>query len=200
RTDMDHPFVRRSQITSPRPLRGTFKPLKRTVQFQKTGKSMANEELTTLIEEIRAQVDGFNPPATETDLARLHDMVGHLPDDLLLIYRDHDGSVYLPSRDPVRRTARLMPIAEVLRTKQEMAPFAKDLPAEGCVTCFWTDDNSNYCGIYTDGPLSGWLTCLNHDEPMLTPAFRSVVAFLKRLLASAPGIEPKSAACDLPTV
>jgi hypothetical protein len=161
---------------------------------------MPPEELTNVIREIHARLEGFNPPATENELSRLCDTLGFIPEEISLIYRDHNGSADLPRCGMAQLTARLMPIDEVLDTKRAMVPFAKSLASVGSVTWFWTDDNSNYCGIYTDGPLTGWLTCLNHDEPMLTPAFRSVAAFLKRLLDSATGIEARSATCDLPTV
>jgi hypothetical protein len=73
------------------------------------------------------------------------------------------------------------------------------LPAIGPVAWLWTDDNSNYCGIYTDGPLRGWLCILDHEEPMLTPAFRSIASFITRLFTEVRQ-KDRGGAYDLPSV
>src|SRR5205085_1865357 len=70
----------------------------------------------------------------------------------------------------------------------------------GRIAWLWSDDNSNFAGLYTDGPLAGWLVKLDHDEPMLAPAWRSVGSFLERLLDSAPGTAVANAAVDLPAL
>ncbi|MCM3701384.1 HEAT repeat domain-containing protein [Paenibacillus macerans] len=45
----------------------------------------------------------------------------------------------------------------------------------------WTDDNSNYVGIYFKGPLSYRVCYLNHEETDLSPAFRSAGSFIAAL-------------------
>ncbi|MGZ7443250.1 HEAT repeat domain-containing protein [Paenibacillus sp. TH7-28] len=45
----------------------------------------------------------------------------------------------------------------------------------------WTDDNSNYVGIYFNGPLSYRVCYLNHEETDLSPAFRSAGSFIAAL-------------------
>jgi len=91
----------------------------------------------------------------------------------------------------------LMPIAEVIKTNNAMR--AIEFPKVGAVVWLWTDDNSNYSGLYTDGSLRGWICVLDHEEPMLTPAYRSVESFLSRLAAVALSEEERRA-CDIPSL
>jgi hypothetical protein len=141
----------------------------------------------------RSLFDGFNPPASEADLTELRRVVGPVPDDVLLLYQDHDGSKRLPRRGGTALTARLMPVAEMLKNQSLMDRVP--IPKAGTVVWLWTDDNSNYCGIYADGPLQGFLTVLDHEEQMLTPAFRSVVCFMEQLLVQA--IDGENPAYDI---
>jgi hypothetical protein len=157
--------------------------------------------LNELIANIRSSFDGFNPPAQEEKLAELLEALGGVPDEVLALYRDHDGSVRLPRRQNSELTARLMPVSEALRFRKNPVRFIEKIPKAGNWACLWTDDNSNWCGIYTDGPLSGCVTVLDHEAPMLVPAFRSIESFLMRLLAEAPNDDEddarKSVAYDI---
>jgi hypothetical protein len=148
------------------------------------------------IRNLRATFDGFNSPASESNLAQLQRAVGPLPYEVLLIYHDHDGSNDLPRNDGLL-AARLMPVSEVMETRTAM--IDRGLPKVGSVAWLWTDDNSNYCGIYTDGLLAGWLTVLDHEEPMLTPAFRSTASFTLGLLAEAEK-SYEERAIDIPSI
>lgn len=142
-------------------------------------------ELGKMIWRIRSEFSGFNPPASQEALARLQASLGHLPEGVRALYLDHDGSDDFPEANGIRLAARLMTIAEVIQTRHAMAAHANRLCKLPEIAWLWTDDQSNYCGIYTDGPLSGWLFVLNHEEPEVTPAFRSIASFLSRLLAAA---------------
>lgn len=116
----------------------------------------------------------------------------------MTLYQDHDGSPSLPRQGEAWLPARLLPIDEAVETQQMLAQATADEPSTGDVAWLWTDDNSNYVGIYTSGLLQGWLVKLNHEEPILTPAYRSVTAFLSRLLTVAPGTaEEDDAAYDI---
>jgi hypothetical protein len=99
----------------------------------------------------------------------------------------------------------MLPVDEVIQTHTTMMPYVDAMPKVGPVTWCWTDDNSNYCGILTDGPLSGWLTVFDHEEPMLTPAFRSIGSFMERVLVSVADDDggeqmAQSPALDIPSI
>jgi hypothetical protein len=157
-------------------------------------------KLQKVLEEVRSLYNGFNPPASEESLTELQSSVGPLSDEVVALYRDHSGSNGLPERGRSALTARLMPVAEVLTTQVAMNRLR--IPKIGAAICLWTDDNSNYCGVYTEGPLSGWVTVIDHEEPMLTPAFRSVSSFISQLLVEAPSDDKDEAqtlaAYDIP--
>lgn len=151
--------------------------------------------MTNLIRRLRDDYQGFRAPAEDAVLTRLNEAVGPLPDDVLALYRDHDGSEYCPesaTSDGVL-PARLMPIEEAIETQPNVRDAwlrmdSVEVPAAGEIAWLWTDDNSNYVGVYTSGPLRGWLTKLNHAEPILTPSWRSVAGLLENLLNAAPGV------------
>jgi hypothetical protein len=162
--------------------------------------------LPDLLRQLRDRYDGFNPPATAADLARLQSTLGPLPDEVLALYRDHDGSPAAPLRDGAWLPTRLLPTNEALDITQTLRSF--DNPSLGDVAWLWTDDNSNYAGVYTTGPAAGFVVIFAHDEPSLAPAYRSVAAFLQHLIDSAPkpaadGSEDdfdNDAAIDIPTI
>jgi hypothetical protein len=54
-----------------------------------------------------------------------------------------------------------------------------------CAGLFWTDDNSDYAGVFLDAPLYGRVFFLAHDQPDDTPRFRSVESFCQSMLAAA---------------
>jgi hypothetical protein len=136
----------------------------------------------------------LNPPANEEDLARLQSAVGTLPNEILDIYRFHNGSENVAVEGDISLPVRLLPIDEAIENNLEVASFLGDTPKAGKVALLWGDDNSNYVGVYTDGLLSGWLVVLDHEETMLAPAYRSAAAFLSRVLASLPGVAPEDEA------
>lgn len=45
----------------------------------------------------------------------------------------------------------------------------------------WADDNSNYIGLYYDGPLSYKVCYINHEETDISPGFRNVESFIREL-------------------
>lgn len=46
----------------------------------------------------------------------------------------------------------------------------------------WTDDSSNYVGVYMFGPLTGKVCFINHEEIDLSPVYPNVQTFIKILL------------------
>jgi hypothetical protein len=156
-------------------------------------------DLREIIREMREVVQGFNPPADAGALAKLEGLAADIPADVVHLYRDHDGLDAIPLANGSMFAARLMPVEQAMKTQIAMNSIA-DLPKCGSVLWLWTDDNSNYCGVYTDGPLAGWLTVFDHEEPMLVPAFRSVASFMEALLNEAMKEEEDDPAIDVPYV
>jgi len=155
--------------------------------------------LREIIKEFRTEFANLNMPASTEDLRDLEHAIGGLPDQVLILYRDHNGSAQLPQVRDRKLAARLMPIEEVITTQAALNRLRDSLPTIGALAWLWSDDNSNYCGVYMDGPLRGWLCILDHEEPILTPAFRSIESFMSRLLSEARQTE-QSGACDIPSV
>lgn len=155
--------------------------------------------LLEAIKEFRAQSVDVNPPADTRDLGELERVFGGMPEQALILYRDHNGSGSTLRIGERGLAARLMPIQEVIGTRDAMIASGHGLPTVGPVAWLWTDDNSNYCGIYTAGPLCGWLCNFDHEEPVLAPAFRSIASFMSRLLSEA-GSKERGGACDLLSV
>lgn len=156
-------------------------------------------DLREIIQAIRAEFTDLNPPAGAEDLSELERLFGGLPEQVLMLYRDHNGSNGIPHLNGRRLAARLMPIREVLKIQTAMAALSDRLPTVAPVMWLWADDNSNYCGVFTEGTLSGSLCAFNHDEPMLTPAFRSITSFMSRLLIEVRSLS-QSGVCDIPSV
>lgn len=46
----------------------------------------------------------------------------------------------------------------------------------------WTDDNSNYVGVYMIGSLTGKVCYINHEEIDLSPVYPNIQTFIKNLL------------------
>src|SRR5690349_10093411 len=108
-----------------------------------------------LIRRMRELYDGFNGRASDADLWTLQDVVGLMPDDVLAIYRDHDGSARRPERGDACLPARLMPIDEVVELQPALHDALSQNAMIGRIAWLWADDQSNYAGLYTDGPLAG---------------------------------------------
>lgn len=153
--------------------------------------------MNELISLLRQHQEDLNPPAGENLVSSLRAEVGSpLIDPIILIYRDHNGSP-APSRQlDVSLPVRLMSIDEVLRMDRDIESIWDQMAHLGRIWLFWTDDNSNYIGMYTDGPVAGWLTVLSHDSPQLTPAFRSVENFVRVLVGS----RENPRVCDAATI
>jgi hypothetical protein len=69
--------------------------------------------LTETLRRLHEQIDRFNPPASTASLGQLQDAIGRLNDEIIAIYRDHNGSASRLSHGQLWLSARLMPIDEV---------------------------------------------------------------------------------------
>jgi len=61
---------------------------------------------------------------------------------------------------------------------EEMQEYLASFPVYEFLVPFMTDNNSNYCCLYLDGPLKNMICYLSHEEPDLAPRFRSLSSFV----------------------
>ncbi|HZW08255.1 MAG TPA: hypothetical protein VFF65_14115 [Phycisphaerales bacterium] len=90
---------------------------------------------------------------------------GPPPPELAELYRHCDGAEKLGDA-----WMRPLPVSEVIASPDFGPPLLQRWRA---VLCF-TDDESNYAGVYTAGPLAGTVLLLNHDEPSPAPRYWTV--------------------------
>jgi hypothetical protein len=157
--------------------------------------------VSALIRRLFDTYDGFNPPASPEALERLGQELGPLPEEVFELYRAFDGSKEGPRRGDRRLFSRLMPVAEAIEETRKLEEFMGNRSRAGQIAWLWTDDESNWVGVYTSGPLRGWLLLFEHEEPTCTPVWRGVESFLVRWLDSAVGMATgKEEALDLAMV
>lgn len=73
---------------------------------------------------------------------------------------------------------RILPTDEIA----EMLDVLRDLECHRRICPLLTDDQSNYIGLYIDGPLREKVCYLNHDETDLSPGFRDMERFIVKCL------------------
>jgi hypothetical protein len=102
------------------------------------------------------------------------------PDDVLQMYRTCGGlrDESWTGIPPMRLMGpdEAIETAEILRDGADMyspSPKARYL---------FTDDGSNWVGVFVQGPLRGKLTILDHDAPQRHPRFRDVASFIDKLV------------------
>lgn len=112
-----------------------------------------------------------------------------LPEAIQAIYQRHDGTsglvadwaerlgVTQDEDDLMNFSPRLLSLAEVTQFFEATSDFMNPE-----VRFFWTDDQSNYLGVYVAGPLLGAVCLLHHEVPNSSPRFRDVMDFLKAVL------------------
>jgi hypothetical protein len=125
----------------------------------------------------------FNPPLSpQASEALERSLACKLSADVIALYRDHDGSrVDAPGIWPLH----LMSAAEAIEFHRATGNSATWAWTD--VRALWTDHQSNYAGVYVQGPLEGRVCILDHEEPDLSPVYRSIPSFLESLLESAAG-------------
>jgi hypothetical protein len=139
-------------------------------------------DMMRLIGDLRERFAGFNPPAPPDSISRLQSAFNTLPEAVFELYRNHDGSGQKPVGSKGKLATRLMPIDEVLESHRMIARSMAREASLGSIAWLWTDDNSDYAGVYLDGILAGWVVRYDHEEPTLCPTFRSVGSFVSRLM------------------
>lgn len=143
---------------------------------------------------LHARGDGNAAPATAVELEELAHVLGvALPSAIRAIYGDHRAE-----EPGFERCLRLFSPMEAARTivalRGHGVPFDDDE-----LGTFWTDDNSNYAGVFASGPLSGRVFIIDHEETSSEPCWRSVESFYDALLdARDAGLDWPELATDYP--
>ena len=90
----------------------------------------------------------------------------------------------------MRKSHKYYEISETL--DNNIKPVSKDelalmkdycnefLPENICL--LWTNENSNYAGVYTDGLFKGMVFIVDHEETMYTPVWRSIRSFINKVI------------------
>ena len=135
----------------------------------------------------------WNLPATQEELkaAETALQMDWLP-ELEAVYQQHNGASALAEDWEERWAERLeededaVPALPRLMSLQEVQDFYADtndflIPE---VRFFWTDDNSNYVGVYVGEILTGAVCFCSHDEQIeVQPIFRTLAEFLSWTVA-----------------
>lgn len=151
------------------------------------------QSLIDLLHRMRTEYDGCAPPATEAEFELLAAHFGLPPPDVVTCYREFNGSTVFPMRGSRRLPVGLIPISEAIGYKLD-----SDVPQLGNILWLFKDSQSNLVGIYLDGICAGWLTKYVFDEPMLTPAYRSIQSFLTQLFRHAGELDLVPIVTDVP--
>lgn len=120
-------------------------------------------------------------PASPAALTAMEKAIGYpLLDDLRALYQDHGG---MPQSNRVP-AMRLLPPATVVEMTDAVRRGFPGL-LDDCAGLFWTDDNSNYAGVWLAPPLLGRVFVLRRDDVTnMPPKFRSVESFCQSMLAA----------------
>jgi hypothetical protein len=116
---------------------------------------------------------------------RLVDHAGPLPAPVEALYRDFDGCQQACMKHCMAQGMRPMPIEEILR----MSPIINEqAEGSGCwqdsILWLFTDDHSNYYGLYTQGPCAGFGARIQHDDWDLSPSHRDATELLEALIGA----------------
>ncbi|WP_017426597.1 hypothetical protein [Paenibacillus sp. ICGEB2008] len=95
-----------------------------------------------------------------------------LPDDTLEALLIH--SKKQEGRKVQLRLLSEQELAESIEWMAQIEVFKYIIP-------LWTDDHSNYVGLYVEGPLAYKLCYINHEETDLSPRYRSTASLIAEL-------------------
>lgn len=119
----------------------------------------------------------------EAQLAAFESALGaELPEEARAMYRRCGG---IGTRVRTSLPMRPMPPADALDTLQLLTDAADTYRPHPEARYLFTDDNSNWGGLFVFGPLRGKLTILDHDVSSGAPRFASLESFLAKLAAAA---------------
>ncbi len=142
------------------------------------------DRMQRVLERLEALYSCGNPPASSADIESLNAELGPLPSVAMALFARLDGCSMESMRACEVGGLRPMPIAEV---RSMTAAINQWFTEDGCwldsIVWFWADDESNYYGVYTDGPCAGYACRIQHDDPDLSPTHPSLLAMLEALVA-----------------
>jgi hypothetical protein len=144
----------------------------------------------------------FNPAATEGEIRALEEALGcALPPDVAALYLHGNGMMPFDyhRRDENHAEGELFRLMSTQEAADEHAILETCRVSTAGRRCFWTDDESDYAALYVEGPLAGRVCLIWHDDPDVSPVYRSVMSFLAAVAAAGfiPGEEP---AADYPAL
>lgn len=137
--------------------------------------------VSTYLRTLRSLDMAFEAPADQAALTSMEGAIGYpLLDDLRTLYQDH-GGMSESNRVPAMRLLPPPGVVKITRMVRKSFPGLLD----ECAGLFWTDDNSNYAGVWLAPPLLGRVFCLKRDEVTdMPPKFRSVESFCQSMLTA----------------
>lgn len=121
--------------------------------------------------EAAAQVMEMQWPENVRALYLVHE--GTAPERLADDWQDHWQAQLDHDEDATPQGPYLMTLDEATAWYTDTQGLFPD-----DVRFFWTDDNSNYVGLYIQGPLQGMVCVLSHDGGSFVPTFRHLQDFL----------------------
>jgi hypothetical protein len=127
---------------------------------------------------LHARRDGTAvPPATAHEIEELARVIGvPVPPAVRAIYEDHGAE-----ESGFELCLRLLSPTEAAQAVVALRGFG--VPFEDYeLGTFWTDDNSNYAGVFASGRLAGRVFKVDHEETSPEPCWRSVESFYDALL------------------
>jgi hypothetical protein len=129
------------------------------------------------LERLHARGDATAAPATADEIEELTRVLGvALPPAIRAIYEDHG------SEDArYELCLRLLSPTDAAQAITGLREFGVPFEDHELGT-FWTDDNSNYAGVFMSGQLAGRVFKIDHEEPSPEPCWRSVASFYDALL------------------
>jgi hypothetical protein len=140
------------------------------------GRNMSVEEY---IQQVQSLAFKCNSGANSQELEALEQgLACQLPESILTLYKNHNGIAKSYNSD-ARLPFRLMSVAETLefgKATRKMGWFIYGFRV------FWTDDNSNYAGLYVAEPLLDYVCLIYHSEPDFSPVYGSIKDFLQAML------------------
>jgi len=126
---------------------------------------------------LHARGDGNAAPATADEIEELAHVLGvPLPPTIRTIYEDHGAEE--PRFGLCLRLLSPTEAAEAITALRRLGVPFEDHE----LGTFWTDDNSNYAGVFAFGQLEGRVFKIDHEETSPAPCWRRVESFYDALL------------------
>ena len=141
------------------------------------------DELADLARQVQLLCHPPLQPTESRHIQALESFAGYIPTDIRTLYAIHNGYPIADHDQRGQIQIRLLPIEEVLAENDSIIDsIATPNTERPPIVFFWTDDESNWAGIFTEGPLKDYITVVDHDEPIIRPSFSNVLAFYASLI------------------